>query len=161
MPSVTVDAITRSYVRTFLGLRRRPRSFVRRLGDLAALSLLYVIGAQRLWARYDAWFEDQAYILAAGTYWYGVKSPGGHETVIPPRVLETYRARPELQRALGEPLDLSERDNVIARVLGVDPDALFQASARYVEMDALQQEQRAKGAAALRAYLLGRPWRPR
>jgi SAM-dependent methyltransferase len=159
MPSVTLEAVTNTYVYTFLDLRPRARGLLRRIGDLAGLSALYALGRQALWRRFDEWFEDRAFVLAAGVYCYGIKQPAGHETVVPPEIVQAYQERSDLQQEFREPWDLSRADNVVTRVLRQDPDAAFRAGARYVEFDAMRRAQRGKGVSAIWAYLRGRRWR--
>jgi SAM-dependent methyltransferase len=55
MPSVAIEAVTKTYVFTFLRLSHRARALWRRIGDLAALTALYALGRQGIWRRYDAW----------------------------------------------------------------------------------------------------------
>jgi uncharacterized protein YbaR (Trm112 family)/SAM-dependent methyltransferase len=63
----------------------------------------------------EDWFRT-----AAGVYFFGVKQPGGDESILPPPVLAAWRASPELRRRFPQPLNVSVPDNLMvwARAAG-------------------------------------------
>ena len=161
LPSFALEALSSAYVYTILTTSARGRTMFHRVRDLAFFAGLLVLGSRRVWARYDAWFADKAYVVAAGVYWYGIKQPNGNETLVPAHVLARHRSDPAMQQRYPQPLDLAAPDNFVATTMEIDVDGAFVANAAYVNDAALRSGLRAKGRAAVWAYLRGRPWTPR
>ena len=69
--------------------------------------------------------EPDRFGTAAGVYFFGVKQPNGHDTILPPAVMDAYRRRPELQARFPQPLNVAVPDNLMrwARREGVAEDA--------------------------------------
>ncbi len=130
-PSFAIESIVDAYVKLLPCESREDARFLQHLHELLRFPL----------RDHDARFGDQAFRLAAGCYFYGVKQPAGGESVLPPAVLEAWRADAALQARFPRPLDISVPDNVMtwARAEGRhrDPgiDAALDAGRRFCKWD--------------------------
>lgn len=105
MPSFAVRFVLESYDH-YLGLSKNPeiQPFQQLLRDVLAFPL----------GQYDAHFtEETALRLAAGVFFFGVKSEGGSSDVIPAALLAHWRESSELQQRFPVPLDLGRAANLM------------------------------------------------
>ncbi len=102
-PSFAMESIVDAYVKLLRVDDEEDERFVRHLHRLLRFPL----------RDYDVRLGDQAFRLAAGCYFFGVKQPESNESVLPPAVLAAWRADAALQVRFPQPLDISVPDNVM------------------------------------------------
>ncbi|MCG8353709.1 MAG: class I SAM-dependent methyltransferase [Chloroflexales bacterium] len=117
MPSFAVRFILESY-NSYLGASNDPalRPFLELLNNVLAQPL----------QQYDAYFsEELALRLAAGVFFFGVKSPNGASEVIPAPVLSRWQQSRVLQQRFPDPLNLGMAENLLrwAKTEGQAEDA--------------------------------------
>lgn len=119
-PSFAMESIVDAYVKLLRVEDEEDGRFVRHLHRLLRFPL----------REYDVRLGDQAFRLAAGCYFFGVKQPAGHETVLPAAVLDAWRADAALQSRFKQPLDISVPDNLMtwARAEGRHADPRISAA---------------------------------
>jgi SAM-dependent methyltransferase len=116
-PSFALRSLLTTYVTHF-----EPRTrFDREYFDLVHRVLLYPLHEMDGCIPRDEWFRT-----SAGIYFFGVKQPNGHESVLPPPVLAAHARRADLQARYPSPLNIATPDNLMewARTEGcaTDPD---------------------------------------
>lgn len=117
MPSFAVRFVLEAY-NHYLGQSNEPT--LRPFHDLLQNVLAQPLG------QYDAYFsEETALRLAAGVFFFGVKSSNGASDVIPAPVLRCWQQSPALQQRFPDPLNLGTTENLLqwAKAEGQAEDA--------------------------------------
>lgn len=110
MPSFAVESLLETYLSMFHPETPIERAFVRQARHLLDDFPLH---------DFDARFPpDAAFRIAAGTYFAGIKQPGGSETVLPPPVMDAYAHRADLRAAFPDPYDLTVPHNLMVWARG-------------------------------------------
>ena len=105
MPSFAVRTLLQAYQQE---LGQSGDAAIERLQDLLAQLLRLPLGD------FDACFtEERALRLAAGVFFFGVRSPDGATEVIPEAVQTAWRGRPDLRQRYPDMLNLGTAQNVM------------------------------------------------
>jgi uncharacterized protein YbaR (Trm112 family) len=105
MPSFAVRALLGEYRRALERLAPDRTASLRDLLEQVCSQPLQTV---------DGWFpEGEAVRLAAGVFFFGVKTTSGPSEVVPAAVQEAWRQSPDLQQAFPDPLDLGHAPNLL------------------------------------------------
>jgi hypothetical protein len=103
-PSFALRSLVSTYVAHFQPRTRLDQEYL----DLLHRVLWYPLHDMDQCIPRDDWFRT-----AAGVYFFGVKQPQGHESVLPPPVLAAHARRTDLQQRYPSPLNIATPDNLM------------------------------------------------
>jgi uncharacterized protein YbaR (Trm112 family)/SAM-dependent methyltransferase len=103
-PSFALRSVLGTYLEHFTPVTRLDRE----LQALVDRVLWHPLDEQDARIPREDWFR-----IAAGVYFFGVKQPSGHETILPPAVMDAWRSSAALQRRFPQPLNVAVPDNLM------------------------------------------------
>jgi SAM-dependent methyltransferase len=107
-PHLAPSFALRSLLSTYVAHFRPGTTLEREYLELLHRVLWYPLHEMDQCLPRDDWFRT-----AAGVYFFGVKQPAGHESVLPPPVLAAHARRADLQARYPSPLNIATPDNLM------------------------------------------------